>query len=119
MPTLETLPPEILFHILSFTNPFKGNGSNPLGAVAKTSQHLNSIAEEYARSLLQQHASLSPKAPYIKKWVTWASKTCQYCKRNSTRRAILDAETTCCAKCDKKFPKMVRLMDLQIDVSLD
>jgi hypothetical protein len=116
-PSLESFPPEILFNILSYTSPFSASllPLHPLYTTAATSKHLRAIVEEYARTLLAQHAHLTPpKAAKTnafvsrRKWVRWIMNTCQMCGKSSHRRAILDPALMCCSTCDKKhFPKMV------------
>ena len=110
---LDTLPPEILFIILSYAEPSYSPDlvSFPLCTIAATNRYLNRIAEEYARSLLKQHTAL--KAPQTlgttcrRRWLT---QICQFCKKISKRRAILYPTLTCCARCDRAhIPKMVRL----------
>ncbi|KAJ4367511.1 hypothetical protein N0V83_007094 [Neocucurbitaria cava] len=110
-PQLDSLPPEILFNILSFTEPTCNPAlvSYPLNALAETSKHLNTIVEEYARSLLKQHANITP--PKNSRVFTcrrkWLGEICQFCKKPSKRRAILYGTLTCCRTCDKaQFPKM-------------
>ena len=116
-PTLPTLPPEILFNILSYTSPFSVAllPKHPLLNTAATTKHLCGVVEEYCRVLLRRHAHIDPpKAPRTgafvcrRKWFKWLRETCQVCGRGSRRRAILDAGMTCCKKCDNDmFPKMV------------
>lgn len=114
--TLDTLPPEILFTILSFATPdgvtAEHTPIHPWNSLAATNKHLNSIVEEYARGLLKQHADFTP--PKSSKTFTcrkkWAEGICQMCKKSSRRRATLNRIFTCCRGCDRKhFPKMVRL----------
>jgi hypothetical protein len=119
-PTLESLPPEILFNILSYTSPFNHSSatpSNTLSALVKTSRPLNLFAQEYARSLLRQHASITVPHPQntkyigkyganVKRWIRWVSTTCQTCKSKSRKKAILTPEIVLCKKCDKLIPKM-------------
>ena len=127
MATLDALPPEILFNILSFASPFDPTLAprHPLYTVAATNRHLRSVAEEYTRGLLKKHADITPpKASRIftcrKTWIKWLDKTCQLCKKRSVRKAILDATMTCCSACDNKtFPKMVSLMYLSGGVLLN
>ncbi|CAI6246635.1 unnamed protein product [Periconia digitata] len=117
-PALDTLPPEILFHILSFTDPFLTSSlpNHPLYSVAATSNHLSDIVEEYSRGLLKRHANIAPSKtpkaatlPCRRRWVRWIKETCQICRRASKRKAILEAGQTCCAKCDReKYPKMTQ-----------
>lgn len=119
MATLDTLPTEILFGILSFASPFNPIlvPKHPLYTLAATNRHLRSCVEEYTRVLLKQHADITvPKKSNVfvcrKKWIKWLDKTCQLCKKNSVRKAILDPTLTCCMTCDKKtFPKLVGLFD--------
>ncbi|KAF2264491.1 hypothetical protein CC78DRAFT_616656 [Lojkania enalia] len=112
---LDTLPPEILFKILSFTSPFNPyfGPNRPLYSLAATNRHLHDVVEEYARGLLKKHANIeSPNPPtraFVRrvKWMKWLSTTCWICHRTSRRKAILDPSMTCCDKCDRKtFPKM-------------
>ncbi|KAF2691272.1 hypothetical protein K458DRAFT_287466 [Lentithecium fluviatile CBS 122367] len=115
-PTLDTLPPEILFNILSYTSPFDASHAplHPLYTTAATCRHLCSIVEEYSRSLLKRHVNITPpKAAKTnafvcrKKWVRWVAGTCQLCGKKSRRTAILDPSLTCCQACDHShFPKM-------------
>ncbi|KAF1946149.1 hypothetical protein EJ02DRAFT_450923 [Clathrospora elynae] len=112
MPTqLDTLPPEILFNILSFTEPTCNPTltSYSLNAIAETNKQLNAIVEEYARSLLKQHANITP--PKHSKTFTcrkrWLADICQFCKKTSKRTACFYPTLTCCDKCDRKqYPKM-------------
>ncbi|CAO2650576.1 Nn.00g018680.m01.CDS01 [Neocucurbitaria sp. VM-36] len=108
---LDTLPPEILFNILSFTEPTCNPTliSYPLNALAETNKYLNTIVEEYARGLLKQHANITP--PKSSRIFTcrrkWLGEICQFCNKPSKRRAILYPTLTCCRACDKEhFPKM-------------
>ncbi|KAF2463317.1 uncharacterized protein BDR25DRAFT_273165 [Lindgomyces ingoldianus] len=112
MPTLDTLPPEILFSILSFSSPFNPTIAprHPLYTIAATNHYLRSIVEEYAKGLLKQHAHFTPKNTssliHRRQWLKWLSTICWFCRKPSVRKAILDPATTCCMKCDRKFPKM-------------
>ncbi|KAF2189539.1 hypothetical protein K469DRAFT_658453 [Zopfia rhizophila CBS 207.26] len=130
MPSLESLPPELLCSILSHAEPFnptikqytvnfktcKHNLesiiTHPLYNLAATSKHLKDTVEEYARILLKKHAKFhgpkkSNKFIYRKKWLKWLDATCQLCHKKSVRKAIFDNIMTCCATCDKKeWPKM-------------
>ncbi|KAF1951494.1 hypothetical protein CC80DRAFT_597428 [Byssothecium circinans] len=122
-PKLDTLPPEILFNILSYTTPLSTAllPKHPLLATAATSKHLCGVVEEYCRGLLKRHANISPpKAPKTgafvcrRKWFKWLRETCQVCGRASVRKAILDAGLTCCKRCDdKNFPKMTQTHAIQ------
>ncbi|PVI08586.1 hypothetical protein DM02DRAFT_6874 [Periconia macrospinosa] len=117
-PTLDTLPPEILFTILSYTSPFSTLPlpNHPLYTVAATSKYLCNVAEEYSRGLLKRHANLSPPKTFKsgaftcrRRWVRWLKETCQLCGRKSTRKAILEPGLTCCNKCDRdNYPKMTQ-----------
>lgn len=121
-PALDTLPPEILFNILSYCSPFDSsyNSRYTLYAIAGTSTYLNSIVEEYTRSLLKRHAGINPPKAWKtgaficrRKWRRWINQACQLCSKASKRKAILDPALTCCQKCDKKhFPKIVSLRKL-------
>ncbi|KAF2869889.1 hypothetical protein BDV95DRAFT_523886 [Massariosphaeria phaeospora] len=115
MATLDSLPPEIQFNILSYAGAFDPTltPKHPLYALADTNRHLRSIVEEYTRGLLKQHANvtLSEKRKQSttcrRKWFRWLADTCQVCKKRSARKAILEPTMTCCAACDRKhFPKM-------------
>jgi hypothetical protein len=116
-PTLDTLPPEILFSILSYTSPFSTLllPNHPLYTTAATSKHLCSTVEEYCRGLLKCHADKTPpksskRNTFVcrRKWIKWVKETCALCGKGSKRKAILDAGMTCCKQCDdKNFPKMV------------
>ncbi|KAF2638081.1 hypothetical protein P280DRAFT_383709, partial [Massarina eburnea CBS 473.64] len=122
-PTLDSLPPEILFNILSYTSPHSTSlfPKHPLYTTAATSKHLCGIVEEYCRGLLKLHTNISPpKNPKTgafvcrRKWFRWLKETCQVCGRASKRKAILDAGMTCCKKCDdKNFPKMTQTDAIQ------
>ncbi|KAF1840970.1 uncharacterized protein K460DRAFT_410363 [Cucurbitaria berberidis CBS 394.84] len=108
---LDALPPEILFNILSFTEPTYDPTliSYSLNALAGTNKHLNSVVEEYARGLLKQHANITPRKS--SKIFTcrrkWLAEICQFCKKLSKRTAILYPSLTCCRACDREhFPKM-------------
>jgi hypothetical protein len=108
----DTLPPEVLFNILSFTEPTLNPTlvSYPLNALAETNKQLNAVVEEYARSLLKQHANIIP--PKNARTFTcrkkWLFELCQFCRRASKRKACFYSTLTCCKDCDrKKFPKMV------------
>ncbi|KAH7388794.1 hypothetical protein BKA66DRAFT_489929 [Pyrenochaeta sp. MPI-SDFR-AT-0127] len=117
-PQLDTLPPEILFSILTYTEPTCDPQlvSYPLNALAETNKQLNSVVEEYARGLLKKHANFTPpKSSKIftcrKKWLT---EICQFCKKDSKRRATLYPTLTCCRPCDKEhFPKMTMTIAIQ------
>ena len=115
MSELETLPLEILFHILSFTasasNPPKLR-PHPINSLAAASKHLYSVVEEYTRGLLKQHVGFTP--PKSSKKFTcrrkWLAEICQSCKKSSKRRAILYPTLTMCKACDREhFPKIVGL----------
>ncbi|KAF2255907.1 hypothetical protein BU26DRAFT_444364, partial [Trematosphaeria pertusa] len=114
-PSLDTLPPEILFAILSYSSPFNASLAprhHPLRALAATSTHLRSVVEEYCRSLLKRYAQITPPKTgksflCHRKWLRWLTTTCHLCGKSSKRKAILDPSLTCCAACDKKaFAKM-------------
>jgi hypothetical protein len=110
---LDALPPEILFNILAFTEPTLNPAlsSYPLNALAETNKQLNATVEEYARSLLKQYANIIP--PKNARTFTcrkkWLHDICQFCKKNSQRKACFYRTLTCCKDCDRKeFKKMVR-----------
>jgi hypothetical protein len=115
MTSLDTLPTEIIFNILSFASPFnpKLALNHPLYNLAATNRPLRSHVEEYTRILLKQHANVTvlkklKTSPCRKKWLKWLDNICQICQRKSVRKAILDPTMTCCAACDKaNFPKIV------------
>ncbi|OAL50580.1 hypothetical protein IQ07DRAFT_679960 [Pyrenochaeta sp. DS3sAY3a] len=108
---LEDLPPEILFRILSFTEPVDNPTAStyPLNALAATNKHLETVVEEYARLLLKKDANFIP--PKKRKIFTcrrkWLGGLCQFCRTNSTRGAILYPLVTCCVSCDRRqYPKL-------------
>jgi hypothetical protein len=119
MPThLTTLPPEILFHILAYTEPV----CNPtletyaLYALAATNKQLNAIVEEYARNLLKRHVDIVPpkKARIFTCRKKWLAQLCQFCRKNSVRKACFYPTVTCCSDCDRKvFDKIVSLKSIQ------
>lgn len=113
MTCLDTLPPEILFQILSYTEPICSLNlkSYPLNALAETNKQLNAIVEEYARNLLKRYVDIVP--PRNSKVFTcrrkWLGELCHFCKKNSKRRACFYRTLTCCHTCDRReFAKMVR-----------
>ncbi|KAF2745223.1 hypothetical protein M011DRAFT_460398 [Sporormia fimetaria CBS 119925] len=114
MASLQSLPVEILFHILAFTGPFRriSPHDDPLCNLAASSKLLQDVVEAYARGLLKQRKSVVLKRrrgePYRKTWRRWVSNTCQTCKKKSVRAAILDPGVTCCVNCDRKIPKMTK-----------
>jgi hypothetical protein len=121
---LDTLPPEILFNILSFLEPTLNPTleSYPLNALAETNKQLNATVEEYARSLLKQHANIVP--PKNARTFTcrkkWLHDICQFCKKNSQRKACFYPRLTCCKDCDRKqFPKMVYLSPARPETKTD
>ncbi|KAI4924695.1 hypothetical protein J4E85_007812 [Alternaria conjuncta] len=111
MPDLDTLPPEILFTILSYTEPNLNPtlSTYPLNTLATTNKHLNAIVEEYARNLLKRHADIVlPKNTRIytcrRKWL---GDMCYFCKKKTQRKACLYKSVACCLACDKKeYEKM-------------
>ena len=111
VPQLDTLPPEILFNILSYAEPTCDPTlvSYPLCTMAATNRQLNAIVEEYARSLLKQHTETTGRKALKNTWRRkWLAQTCQYCKKKSERKATLYPALTCCRACDwELFPKMV------------
>lgn len=120
MLSLDTLPPEILFHILTFAEPTCDPDpkliSIPLNTLAATNKQLNAIVEEYARSLLKQHGLVVPRKPLKTPGSRmtcrrkWLGEICQFCKKSSKRKAIFYPTLTCCRECDKQhFPKIVCL----------
>lgn len=115
MPRLDTLPPELLFHILSYTDPpyCLSLTTYPLNALAATNRHLHAIVEEYARNLLQRHAGgvEVPKNARVSSCRRkWLGELCWFCKRKSRRKACFGRGMTCCLGCDRKeFAKMVSL----------
>ncbi|KAL6708435.1 hypothetical protein ACN47E_002698 [Coniothyrium glycines] len=120
MLSLDTLPLEILFHVLSFAEPTCNPDPNlirvPLNTLAATNKQLNAVVEEYARSLLKQHANFTP--PKSSKTFTcrrkWLGEICQFCKKNSRRKACFYPTLTCCRSCDKAcFPKMTMTQAMQ------
>ncbi|EMD91478.1 hypothetical protein COCC4DRAFT_188463 [Bipolaris maydis ATCC 48331] len=112
MPRLDTLPPELLFHILSYTDPpyCLSLTTYPLNALAATNRHLHAIVEEYARNLLQRHAGgvEVPKNARVSSCRRkWLGELCWFCKRKSRRKACFGRGMTCCLGCDRKeFAKM-------------
>ncbi|KAF2131487.1 hypothetical protein P153DRAFT_365069 [Dothidotthia symphoricarpi CBS 119687] len=113
MTNLTTLPPEILFTILSFASPSGVTTAkapvHPFNTIAATNKYLYTIVEEYTRGLLKQHTGFTP--PKSSKTFTcrkkWVEGTCQVCKKSSKRRATLNRVFTCCRTCDRKcFPKL-------------
>ncbi|KAF2018919.1 hypothetical protein BU24DRAFT_418483 [Aaosphaeria arxii CBS 175.79] len=122
MSTLESLPPEILFNILSHLSPFnsrplRGLHNHPLELLAQTSHRLSHITEDYARHLLLVHAKKTPRLrasgpKYRDIWFRWLLTTCQDCKRSSQRLSIFEPSMTLCKNCDKKVGKMVILQHL-------
>jgi hypothetical protein len=131
MSRLDTLPPEILFNILSYTEPphclrlsssLSSAASSityyPLNALAATNKQLHAIVEEHARNLLKRHVDIVPprNARVFSCRRKWLGELCYYCKKKSKRRACLYREVTCCLACDRKeFDKMVSsLSSLQL-----
>ncbi|KAF2706602.1 hypothetical protein K504DRAFT_458997 [Pleomassaria siparia CBS 279.74] len=114
MATLDTLPTEILFNILSYASPFDPTlvPRHPLYTLAATNRHLRNVVEEYTRVLLKQYANYTiPKKSKIfasrKKWLKYIDGTCRLCEKKTVRKAILDPTMACCDKCDRAhFPKM-------------
>ncbi|KAL1791884.1 hypothetical protein ACET3X_009635 [Alternaria dauci] len=111
MSRFDTLPPEILFNILSYTEPICNLTlpSYPLNALAATNKQLNAVVEEYARNLLKRHADIVPprKARIFTCRRKWLAEICYFCKKASKRKACLYKTLACCFKCDKvEFPKM-------------
>ena len=112
MANLDTLPPEILFTVLSYTEPNLNPTlpTYPLNTLAATNKHLNAIVEEYARNLLKRHADIIlPKKTRIytcrRKWL---GDLCYFCKKKTQRKACLYKTIACCLACDKKeYEKMV------------
>ena len=112
MSRLDTLPPEILFNILSYTEPICNLNltSYPLNALAATNKQLNAVVEEYARNLLKRHADIVPprNARVFTCRRKWLAEICYFCKKLSKRKACFYKTLVCCFKCDKaEFPKMV------------
>jgi hypothetical protein len=113
MAKLDSLPLEILIEILDYNTLAQNRCPtplHPLNAVASTNKQLYAVVEEYSRGMLKQHANYTP--PKFSKIFScrkkWLGETCQFCKRKSTRRAILYPGLTCCRLCDKQyFPKIV------------
>ncbi|KAH7095995.1 hypothetical protein FB567DRAFT_513944 [Paraphoma chrysanthemicola] len=109
---LDDLPPEILFEVLQYltiTYNRCPTSPHPLNALASTSKHLNAVVEEHTRGLLKKHVRFTP--PKHSKTFScrkkWLAETCQFCRRNSQRRAIFYPGITCCRLCDKqRYPKM-------------
>lgn len=140
---LETLPPELLYNVLSFLSydlptelPLYWEEDHPLSAVAALSPFLRDHIEEHTRNLLFTHttavnarknaastaldadasAKPSSKLPtcprtghtWRKKWLSALKKECWFCRKKSSRRAILDKTMVCCDKCDgRRFPKKI------------
>lgn len=123
MPRLIDLPLEILLEIL-FYNALAQNrlpaAVHPLNALALTNKHLCTVVEEYCRNRLKKYANFTPpRSRAFSCRRKWLAETCQFCKRKSTRRAILYGGLTCCRMCDKQyFPKMVRTCTLSPPLSL-
>ncbi|KAG9186913.1 hypothetical protein G6011_10021 [Alternaria panax] len=118
MSRLDTLPPEILFNILSYSEPVYNLTltSYPLNALAATNKQLNAVVEEYARNLLKRHADIVP--PRNARVSTcrrkWLAEVCYFCKKPSKRKACLYKTLACCFKCDKaEFPKMTMTQAVQ------
>lgn len=109
---LDALPAEILFNILSFSEPTCDPKlvSSPLCTMAATNRYLNAIVEDYCRSLLVQHTDSKGRKAMKNTWRRkWLAQTCQYCKKKTARKATLYKALTCCQSCDwKEFPKKVR-----------
>ncbi|ORY15552.1 hypothetical protein BCR34DRAFT_558571 [Clohesyomyces aquaticus] len=123
-PTLVSLPPEILFNVLSYSSPFNPTllPLHPLYTLAASNSYLRSVVEEFARGLLKQHASINmqivrrgtgvtrggtQRTVCRHRWMKWLKSTCWHCRRKSERAAILDATMTCCKACDRRvYPKM-------------
>lgn len=115
MPTLDSLPLELLFRILDYlNNPHEpcSDLHHPLNHLSASSKHFDSAVEEYTRALLKQHANFAPKKrsqTYTSR-KKWLAETCQLCYKKSKRRSTLWAIMTCCLACDKEhFPKVVCL----------
>ncbi|KAF1364723.1 hypothetical protein EJ07DRAFT_59028, partial [Lizonia empirigonia] len=112
MPTLDTLPLEILFQIFNFISGAHNPSSlpfHPLNSLAAASKHLDSAVEEYARALLKQHANYAPqkRSKTYTSRRKWLAETCQICYKKSKRRSTLWKNLTCCLVCDKfQFPKV-------------
>ncbi|KAF2728478.1 hypothetical protein EJ04DRAFT_516556 [Polyplosphaeria fusca] len=114
-PTLDTLPAELLAHILQYADIYNPDATpfHPLQCLAATTHCLRDAAEEVSRLMLNKHAKLT-KFPrtviYRAKWLRWLNTSCWFCKKTSQRKAIFQDEErgpTCCAKCDRaQFPKM-------------
>ena len=129
MPTsLETLPPELLYIILSFCDPFSSAHLplHPLHALAATSHHIRAVVEDYCRGMLKKHAGIEVKALKAQgkskakgrgtaktnvirhRWLKWTQNTCVICKRVSRRKGIFERGMTVCSGCDRRcWPKMV------------
>ena len=112
MTHLDALPLEILFHILSYTEPIYclGLTTYPLNALAATNRRLRAAVEAYARGQLVRQAGLerSKMTGALVCRRKWLRDLCYFCKKNSKRKACFYPTLTCCLACDKKeFPKMV------------
>ncbi|XPS75185.1 hypothetical protein M3J09_007292 [Ascochyta lentis] len=112
MPTLITLPLEVLFWVLEFIVEPHSQGSSllhPLNSLAATCKHLDSAVEEFTRAMLKRHANYAPqrKSKNYTSRRRWLAETCQLCYKKSIRRSTLWPTLTCCLACDKKhFPKV-------------
>ncbi|KAF2856234.1 hypothetical protein T440DRAFT_463579 [Plenodomus tracheiphilus IPT5] len=117
MTHLLSLPPEILYTILTSLEPAHSL-TQPLTLldVAATCKHLYAIVEEHANNALKKHQLPLPKrlAKHSTLRRKWLRDICQFCKRPSTRHACFYDEVVCCKGCDRTlFPKMTMTQAIQ------
>ncbi|KAF2120690.1 hypothetical protein BDV96DRAFT_641352 [Lophiotrema nucula] len=117
MTTIDGLPAEILFNILSYCNAFdpRLNRQHVFNGLAIQNRHIRNIVEEYTRVLLAKYTGYKPPKTkkalqaviHRRKWIRWLSETCWYCKKKTARKALFERSMACCAACDRKHaPKM-------------
>ncbi|KAH9865664.1 hypothetical protein J1614_009250 [Plenodomus biglobosus] len=110
MSHLESLPPEILYNIITFLEPvYTPTQPFTLLALSATSKQFNALVEEHANNALKRHGLRLPKR--LGKLTTlrrkWIGDICQFCRKASKRRACFYSNLVCCKHCDRVvFPKI-------------
>lgn len=107
-PTLESLPLDVSYNILSYLYAETRNSSHPYLALSAVCKNLNGLVETYSSHILTTRLvnksvpvpSAKPTARQRLLRHVWCH--CEFCGKKTTRRATMANFLACCKACDKQ-----------------
>ncbi|KAI5842352.1 hypothetical protein BZA05DRAFT_477502 [Tricharina praecox] len=114
MPTLDDLPREVLYEILSHLSPVSASVPSlcrhAFSALFLSSRSLHSAVESYSLHLLTKLSLAFPssprarlKAPYTRTYLRHAHMRCRFCDRRTRCVARVFNDVRCCRRCDTRW----------------